>query len=74
MKATISEDAEVLGGGDGDAVLVEGTELDGVTVERSFEKGHGRLVLAPAKQWGFGYVRIEGLKVEGTRRRFINPS
>lgn len=51
MNATISEDAEVLGGGDGDAVLVERTELDGVTVERSFEQGHGcAVVLPPQKQ------------------------
>lgn len=41
MNAAVAEDAEVLGSGNGYAVLVERTELDGVTVEPSFENRHG---------------------------------
>lgn len=41
METAVAEDAEVLGGGDGDAVFVEWTELDGVTVEGGFENRHG---------------------------------
>lgn len=42
VKATIAEDSEILGGGDGDAGLVEGAELDGVAIEGGFKDGHGR--------------------------------
>lgn len=42
VEAAVAEDAEVLGGGDGEAVLVEGAEFDGVAVEGGFEEGHGR--------------------------------
>lgn len=41
VEAAVAEDAEVLGGGDGEAVLVEGAEFDGVAVEGGFEDGHG---------------------------------
>lgn len=41
METAVAEDAEVLGGGDGDAIFVEWTELDGVTVEWGFENRHG---------------------------------
>jgi len=41
VEAAVSEDTEVLGGGDGEAVLVEGAELDGVAVEGGFENRHG---------------------------------
>ncbi|PON87316.1 hypothetical protein TorRG33x02_169520, partial [Trema orientale] len=44
VEAAVADDAEVLGGGDGEAVLVEGAELDGVAVEWGFEDGH-RVVL-----------------------------
>lgn len=40
VEAAVAEDAEVLGGGDGEAVLVERAEVDGVTVEGGFENGH----------------------------------
>ena len=40
VEAAVAEDAEVLGGGDGDAVLVEGAELHRVTVEWGLENRH----------------------------------
>ena len=40
VEAAIAEDAEVLGGGYGETVLVERTEFDGVAVEWGFEEGH----------------------------------
>lgn len=43
VEAAVAEDAEVLGGGDGEAGLVEGAELDGVAVERGFEYWHYNL-------------------------------
>lgn len=41
MEAAVAEDTKVLGGGDGEAVLVEGAELDGVAIEGGFENRHG---------------------------------
>lgn len=43
VEAAVAEDAEVLRGGDGEAGLVEGAELDGVAVERGFEYWHCNL-------------------------------
>ena len=40
VEAAVAQDAEVLGGGHGQAVLVEGAELYGVAVERGFENRH----------------------------------
>ena len=40
VEAAVAEDAEVLRGGDREPGLVEGAELNGVTVERSFEHWH----------------------------------
>lgn len=40
VEAAVAEDAEVLGGGDGEPRLVEGAELDGVAVERGFKYWH----------------------------------
>lgn len=40
VEAAVSEDAEVLGGGDGEAGLVVGAEFHGVAVERGFEDWH----------------------------------
>lgn len=53
VKAAIAEDSEILGGGDGDAGLVEGAEFDGVAIEGGFKDGHD-------------WIRIEG---EGIERR-----
>lgn len=41
VEATIAEDSEILGGGDGDAGFVEGAELDGVAIEGGLKDGHG---------------------------------
>lgn len=41
FETTVTEDAEVLGGGNGYGVFVEWAELDGVTVERGFQNQHG---------------------------------
>ena len=51
MNAAISEDAEVLSGGDSDAILIEGTELNGVTVEWGFEDGHDGFCAAPKMEY-----------------------
>lgn len=40
VEAAVAEDAEVLGGGDEEAGLVEGGEFHGVAVERSLEPRH----------------------------------
>lgn len=40
VQAAIAEDSEILGGGDGEAGLVEGAELDGVAIEGGFKDGH----------------------------------
>lgn len=42
MEAAVSEDAEVLGGGDEKAALVEGAEPDGVAAEGRLEPRHRR--------------------------------
>lgn len=44
VDAAVAQDAEVLGGGDGHAVLIEGAELHGVSVEWGFENRHRRLI------------------------------
>lgn len=41
VETAIAEDAEVLGGGNRQAVFVEGAKFDGVAVERGFEHRHG---------------------------------
>lgn len=43
METAVAEDSEVLGSGDGETVLVEGAEFDGVAVERGFEDRHDGL-------------------------------
>lgn len=40
VDAAVAEDAEVLGGGDGELVLVERAEFDGVAVERGLKDRH----------------------------------
>lgn len=40
VEAAVAEYAEVLGGGDGESVLVEGAELYGVAIEGGFEERH----------------------------------
>lgn len=40
MEAAVAEDSKVLGSGDGETVLVEGAEFDGVAVEMGFEDRH----------------------------------
>lgn len=40
MDAAITQDSEVLGGGNGETGLVEGREFNGVAVKRGFEDGH----------------------------------
>lgn len=40
VEAAIAEDAEVLGGGYGQAVFVKGAEFNGVAVEWGFEHRH----------------------------------
>lgn len=40
VDAAITEDSEVLGGGNGETGLVEGREFDGVAVKWGFEDGH----------------------------------
>lgn len=42
VEAAIADEAEVLGGGDEDAGLVEGAELHGVTIELGSERWHRR--------------------------------
>ncbi|CAI0476090.1 unnamed protein product [Linum tenue] len=42
VDASVADDTEVLGGGDGEAILVEGAEFDGVAVERRFGDVHCR--------------------------------
>lgn len=41
VETAVSEDAEVLGSGDGEARLVEGREFDRVAIERRFKNRHG---------------------------------
>lgn len=40
VETAVAEDAEVLSGGDGDAIFVERAEFDGVTVEWGFKNWH----------------------------------
>lgn len=40
VETAVAEDAEVLGGGDGETVLEKWTEFDGVAVKRGFEYRH----------------------------------
>lgn len=41
METAVAEDAEVLGGADGETMLVKWTEFNGVAVKWGFEDRHG---------------------------------
>lgn len=61
VETAVAEDSEVLGGGDGEAILVEWAELDGVTVERGFENGHCLIQLDCGL---LQFLQISGKKIE----------